>query len=138
MKKLVASIFCAVLCVFVLTSVAGAQEPFHTTLTLPGGATNVVSWTYSNGVNRAAYSKFRVTAFEVQYGITLTNDATITITRARSGYTNAVYTAITVASNSSFQISYPTNGLWNFRNDKLLFSSDNSTSALVTVVGEEQ
>jgi hypothetical protein len=136
MKKLLT--LCAILLLGVLLSVSVAQEPFHTTVTLPGGTNNVVSWTYSNGVNRIAYSKFRVTAFEVQYGSTLANTATITVNRARSGYTNAVYPAITIASNSAFQIAYQTNGLWNFRNDKLLFDSDNATGAMVTIVGEEQ
>ena len=119
---------------------AQAQYPFNKALTLPGGTNgNVITWSYTNGVNRDAYSAFCLDTIEVMPSATLTNAFTVTPTRSRSsGSSNAVYGAITVASNTSYGISYVSNTVWNFRTDTLIFTANFTNAGTIWLSGKEQ
>jgi hypothetical protein len=117
-----------------------AEFPFVKALTLSGGATNVVTWSYTNGANRDVYSTFRVTSFEVTANAAIDNTGTVRVYRVRSGRTNELYSAVSVASSGVFGISYPnpSNIIWNFRSDALRFSASFTNAGNIDVVGVEQ
>ncbi len=116
-----------------------AEYPFLKSLTLSGGTNgSSVTWLYTNGVVRDAYTVFRIDAIEVIPAATLTNAFTVTPKRSRAGgVSNQVYGTVTVGSNTSYISVSITNTVWNFRNDKLIFDALFTNAGTIYLSGVE-
>lgn len=128
MKKIISSLltaalFAAVVAAFVaVPQEANAQEPSVLNLDLPGGAANRVTFEYTNGVGRDAYSSLQIQHRVLNLDAAVTNTATYNLSRVHGVRTNVI-SSITVSSSGTSSVTAETNQLWIVRGDKLIASS---------------
>jgi hypothetical protein len=132
-----------VACALAFASFALAQVPFTTRVTMPGvGAyTNLAGFAYTQGVNNASFSAYKLSDIWVKLPAANTNSSmTIKLERVRAGVTNTTPAeTLTIATNLTEYVWYATNTMYWFRGDTMVLRCSGSyTNIYVDITGLEQ
>jgi len=131
--SLIASLM-AMLAALVAVPLALAAEPSTVSLTLPGGGTNTVTYSYS-GIKRDVYASFKPAVVQVVLSSAAPDTATVTVARASGG---PAYHTCTVASNGTTKVSFETNDWYVLEGDTIAVSCSSTNAGTVTLIGVEQ
>lgn len=127
---------CAVLVCLCMPGLVLAEGfPNEVSITLPGGATNVVSVPFTNIVSRSVFSAFKLKAVEYSYNGSTVAAGTLAIGRTASGPT---YKSITLASNVTSGVSFETNDYHFLNTAGVYLSSSWTNSGTVKLIFEER
>ena len=132
---------CAIVALLVGVLPARAEDsgrPVEIALTLPGGATNVVSTNFSGAVKRDVASSLKLQA--VEYALTgsaATNVGSGTLTLKRSG-SGVAYFSATVATNAMSAVAFESNNWYWLSADSVVVSCSLTNAGTVRLICNER